>query len=468
MGTPSTESSPPQDPRPLKSIDDEPSTRPGTRSKTPALAGCQVETPASLVEFVWQLIEDRRNEVAKVIDLGAGDGRFAASGFFDEYVGYEIDKEKHPESPPHPRAEIRHECVLNADGTFDIAIGNPPYIRNQDIDPAWRTAASEVIESETGVKIHGLSNLYIYFLWLALLRTQPNGLVSLVVPYEWVARPAAAHLRDFLEDKGWEVSVYELDGETSFFPEVKTTASVSIIDKARSDGGFSYYRVTEQLETVEQPGPSGKQRIFPYERRDNDLFARRGYSLGSQAVFALTEKERQDAEIGMEDVVPCVASLRGVEEETGVLDDDTFQRHFVSKDRKSWILDMSKDDLSPQVEAWLDKAPDAVKENTTCSQRDPWYRYKMPEVPDLIYSVGFTGTRPTFLRNEIEANILGGAHGIYAGDDSLDLQKLTGFLRKIDFSDGIVPHSGGLRKIGVGQMNGILQRFFKSRTNHSE
>ncbi len=468
MGTPSTESSPPQDLRPLKSIDDEPFTRPGTRAKAPALAGCQVETPASLVEFVWQLIEERRDAIGKVIDLGAGDGRFATAGSFDEYVGYEIDQDKHPESPPHPRAEVRHECVLNAEGIFDVAVGNPPYIRNQDIDPDWRTAATEMIESETDVNIHGLSNLYIYFLWLALLRTGPDGLVSLVVPYEWVARPAAAHLRDHLEGKGWDVSVYELDGETSFFPEVKTTASVSIIDKSETEGGFSYHRVTGGLDTIEQPGPSGNDRIFPYERRNKELFARRGYSLGSQDTFALTEDERKDAGIDRESVVPCIASLRNIGEGDGPLDEETFQRRFVSTDRKCWILDMDRESLAPEVHTWLDRAPESVQQNSTCSEREPWYDYTMPEIPDIVYSVGFTGERPPLLRNDVGARTLGGVHSIYVEREGLDVDGLLQFLRDIDFSAGIVPHSGGLRKIGVGQMNGILQRFFKSRTNHSE
>lgn len=461
MGPPSSDSASLPHVRPLKEMEIKPFTRPGTRWSAPALAGCQVQTPPELVDFVWELIGERRDVIGKVVDLGAGDGRFATAGTFDEYIGYEIDESKHPESLPYSDAKVRHECVLNAEDGFDVAIGNPPYIRNQDIDPSWRAAATGTILDETGVRVHGLANLYVYFLWLALLRTKPDGLVSLVVPYEWVARPAAAHLREYLQEQRWGVSVYELEGEESFFQDVKTTVSVSVIDKSGTTGRFSYYRVTDTFRIEDQCGPGGKDQLFPYAERHDKLFARRGYSLGSQDVFALTEEERRNADISPQDVVPCVTSLRGIDLEEGRLDDEAFQSSFVSQNRKCWILDMSGGELSSEVQRWLGNAPDAIKENTTCSPREPWYKYAMPAVPDIVYSVGFTGNRPPFIQNEIGARTLGGVHGIYVGEETVSVDVLLKFLRGIDYSAGVVPYSRGLRKIGVGQMNGILRRFFK-------
>ncbi len=53
---------------------------------------CQVDTPDAWVERVWELIASKRAHVGKVVEFGAGDGRFACFGSFDTYIGYKVDK----------------------------------------------------------------------------------------------------------------------------------------------------------------------------------------------------------------------------------------------------------------------------------------------------------------------------------------------------------------------------------------
>jgi hypothetical protein len=55
------------------------------------LQRCQVETPSDLVRATWRHVHDFRKELAKVVDFGAGNGRFAHYGNYREYIGYEID-----------------------------------------------------------------------------------------------------------------------------------------------------------------------------------------------------------------------------------------------------------------------------------------------------------------------------------------------------------------------------------------
>jgi hypothetical protein len=46
-------------------------------------------------------------------------------------------------------------------------------------------------------KLNELCNLYIYFMCLALIKTKKDGIVALVIPYEWVSRPSANALREY-------------------------------------------------------------------------------------------------------------------------------------------------------------------------------------------------------------------------------------------------------------------------------
>ena len=58
------------------------------------------------------------------------------------------------------------------------------------------------------MSINRKCNLYVYFLFLALLKSRDDGLVSILVPYEWVSRPSSRPLRSFIVDHKWNVDTY--------------------------------------------------------------------------------------------------------------------------------------------------------------------------------------------------------------------------------------------------------------------
>ena len=74
---------------------------------------CQIDTPATVVSAVWKEILQRRKSVAKVVDFGAGDGRFAHGGKFSEYVGYEIDARRSTLALLPPGATLLTRCAFS-------------------------------------------------------------------------------------------------------------------------------------------------------------------------------------------------------------------------------------------------------------------------------------------------------------------------------------------------------------------
>ena len=96
---------------------------------------CQVNTPPEVVSAVWERVKERRrSQLAKVVDFGAGDGRFADGGRYRRYTGYEIDSElcRAAEVPRH--ATLINACAFSHFlEDADLCIGNPPYVRNQDL-----------------------------------------------------------------------------------------------------------------------------------------------------------------------------------------------------------------------------------------------------------------------------------------------------------------------------------------------
>lgn len=453
----------------IKELSYEPVSRPGTLKTIPSLQQCQITTPPRLVEFLWNLVLEHRSKVDSVIDLGAGDARFAIPHRFATYVGYEIDRTKYDASILPVSAKMVNKDVLFSTGKYDLAIGNPPYIRHQDINDEWKKVASKIIKDETHLDISGLSNLYQYFMWVSLLRTKDDGLVCQIVPSEWIYRPSAMMLRNYIKKNGWKVEVYRLP-EQVFFHDIATVPSITIIDKARTANEFTLLNLDESLNKVNHSNLTGPNTVqFKFVSRNPLIYAQRGLSTGSQDYFILTEKQRRELKIKMTEVVPCVTTLKPIGLSDYELDKSTFYSNYVDGDRKCWLIRTDKTKLSENLMKYLQFVPDGIRRNSTCGNREPWYLYRTPSPPQILYSSSFrNGNRPKIVVNKIGARNISAVHGIYLQKDAFPLVGTASLLLEYDFSIGTIPTINGLRKIEVKQMNGILSNIFNKAENRGD
>ena len=94
----------------------------------------QVFTPLSIVKIFWEILSKHRECMGSVLDLGAGDGRFARGGKFQRYLGIEID-DATPKSELPINAKLHYGCAFAIAGrNWDAVIGNPPYVRHHYIE----------------------------------------------------------------------------------------------------------------------------------------------------------------------------------------------------------------------------------------------------------------------------------------------------------------------------------------------
>ncbi len=420
---------------------------------------CQVDTPAHVVKQVWKLIRARRRHIGKVVDFGAGDGRFATMGQYKEYVGYEIDSRRSHAFGMPSNARIEHRCAFVDDvDDADVCLGNPPYVRNQDLPIGWRERAADVIAHRTAVTVSGLANAWQYFAFLALSSTKPHGLVALVMPYEWVSRPGAKQLRTLIADNGWDVDIYRLSDTT--FHRVLTTSAITIIDKARATGRWRYF--VEDAPSTFRPltSPSGSREVLRYTPRAAAMpegTAHRGLSPGTQEVLTLTEGERvrNGLRVGA-DVVACVTTLRGLDPGVATLTRQIFNAHYREVGAKCWLI---RTDYPPsaRLRSYLDSVPKRHRQTATCLARDDWWRFVMPAVPTILVATGFRGPRPKVVRNAIGARAVGGVAGVF-GVGVARARDLTRRLRGAALGGRIVAHSNGLRKLEIGQLQTLVTK----------
>ena len=424
---------------------------------------CQVDTPYSIVDALWARVHELRPTVGKVVDFGAGDARFAQGRDFAEYIGYEIDQDRFDQTSLPQRAQVLARCAFTDDiDDADICLGNPPYVRNQDLPPGWRTLAADILRKRTGVNVSGLANAWQYFFLLALASTKPDGLCALIIPYEWVSRPSVTALRDYIRQHRWDVSVYRLADAT--FNHVLTTSSITLIDKASHDGRWRFFQHNraERFNPLASPTTSDLG-VIPYlarrERLPGTPWAQRGLSPGSQKALTLTEGERvrNDLSTGS-DVVPCITSLRRLPAGTDELDRPTFDAVFRDQGAKCWLVRTDRNP-SAALELYLDSVPSDVYDTSTCRQRELWWNFPMPPIPDALFAQSFKGTFPKCARNTVRARAVGGVCGLYdIAPDHLDVV-LSGF-NGMDLRDRVVAHSNGFRKIEIGQINTLLRLEF--------
>lgn len=424
------------------------------------LGRCQVDTPLDIVQSTWEHVQKLRPwKLGKVIDLGAGDGRFAHHGNYTSYIGYEIDPHRCSGARLPANARLVNQCAFtDLEPDADVCIGNPPFVRNQDIPAKWREHVHGVVLQGTSVRVSGLANAWQYFFLHSLARLKADGLAALVVPFEWVSRPSAVPLRKYIREQQWDVHVYRLRG--SRFQSVLTTASITVVDRASRSGEWEFHDETADGRTLRMTSPTGSTagvlgylpaKDIPAERPR----AKRGLSPGTQGALVLTEEQRKKHSLQINrDVAACVTSLRPLSPVVNELDQTGFREHYIEGGRRCWLIRTNRGPSS-ELRAYLSSVPDGERQTRTCLSRPEWWRFAMPGTPSMLFAQGFREKFPKIVRNSVGAHAVGGVCGIYDASD-MQVDELTDKLGGMDLRDHVVSYSSGFYKVEINQINELL------------
>lgn len=429
------------------------------------LGRSQVETPPDIIRLFWKTTHKYRNSFSNVLDLGAGDGRFSLGGHYTSYEGIEIDPSKSPLDKLPDNAMISYTCAFNHVGVnYSACIGNPPYVRHHDLGKEWRDSIVDKLSTSTGERINRKSNLFVYFLFLALIKSDKDGLVSILVPYEWVSRPSAHPLRQYITKNMWHVDVYRFS--QPIFDNVLTTASISVIDKKNKDGQWNYYAIDKEGSLSELAQVTGSHlKMIPHQKR-GVIWAMRGMSPGTQKIFTLTEGERIHAGLRREDVLPCVTSLRDIPKHLSRLTLSSFNSRFVNAGAKCWLIKSFSDTISTRLTQYLDSIPINLRNTWTCNSRLFWYKYRLSKSPNLLVSTGFTEFGPKTIINSVGAYAVGAVCGVYS-DVKVTWSDIQNYLDEFNFEKRVVSHANQLKKIEIRQLNAVLNKYWQWKNHHA-
>jgi Eco57I restriction-modification methylase len=172
---------------------------------------------------------------------------------------------------------IEFSEIFSTKGGFDIIIGNPPYIRHEDIeDPLGRIKdkseykghLEEMIRDDfpgyftKKMKINTKSDLYTYFYIRSLRLLNDRGVHVFICSNSWLDVEYGAWLQKFLLDEYEMSAIYESSGKRSFnAADVNTIISVIVtVDESENrstkfvniKSGFEDFAYSENVNNLEK------------------------------------------------------------------------------------------------------------------------------------------------------------------------------------------------------------------------
>ena len=219
----------------------------------------QFFTPPAIVDCMLTLV---RNQ-GRVLEPSCGDGAFLRH--FPGALGIEIDK----------RCASADAMVMNFFGLapherFATIIGNPPYVRYQDISPDTRHLTRDSV-------LDGRANLYLFFIERCLHHLEFGGELIFITPRDLIKATSAVPLNRLLYAEGTITDFIDL-GDTHLFDEATPNCAIWRFQKGDASRRTCYAALADSRGVDVLKHPRWERRRF-VEAGGHLLFTRQDYPL---------------------------------------------------------------------------------------------------------------------------------------------------------------------------------------------
>lgn len=245
---------------------------------------------------------------------------------------------------------------------FDLLISNPPYIRHQRLSSDFKKKHKNKIQEKFGITVSGLSDMYIYYTILSHDWIKEDGIVSWLLPSEFLDVNYGKALKEYLLNEVTLLSVHRFDPSQSMFSDANITSTVITYKMAKPTNRDSKNIRFSFGDSIEDPQKekyisidnlkilnkwSNFENENYFERNSThtigELFTvKRGIATGDNNFFILNEAQIQKYNIDAEFLKPILPSPRYLKTNTVKSSDDG--QPLI--DNKLYLLDIP---LDPEV-----------------------------------------------------------------------------------------------------------------------
>lgn len=454
-------------------------------------------TPLQLADAMVGLFASEN--ICSVLEPSCGDGVFLDSlndtGMIDRISiiqAVEIEKDE-AEKVQIRYADKKNVEVCNEDffdffkrvqgkKSYDLILGNPPYIRYQYLKERQREIQSQIL-TDNGMKANKLINAWVAFMVACVQLLSEHGKIAFVIPAEILQVAYAEDLRLYLSNHLAKITLITF--EQLVFPGIEQEVVVFIGEKDECEKGIRIIEM-ENLEDFKildiqkngfQRVPHAKEKWTKYfvsademqliqQFRTDKRFAKFadyglinvGITTGNNRYFSITEETSQKYQLE-----PATLPLIGRSSHAhGIYFTETDWNINKQNGKRARLInfpDIPFEDYADGYKKYIEFG-EQNKENEgyKCSIRDRWYIVPSVWIPDAFF-LRRNNLYPKFVLNRCGAVSTDTMHRIKFNGDVEPENILLAYYNSVSFAFTEIcgrSYGGGVLEILPGEMGNIL------------
>lgn len=371
-------------------------------------------TPYELIEYMVSYIRARINP-GKILEPSAGDGRFAEPlKSFDAKVSLiEFDKEKADILASNFSEDCNICCsdfikyANQSNETFDLIIGNPPYIAKKNI-PEEQCEETEKILRYFQLDKSIFQNLWVAFVLASMKLLSNKGAIFFVLPFEFLQVQYAEKLRGFLETRFNTIEIITF--EEQVFKEIEQDICLVYLANEKKAKPYIQYTTLSDVGTKKQVLQSVIMRNKPLKKWSNcilndeetetlNMLSKKfmrvlefgdispGIVTGANSFFILPKKEIDKLLISEQYILPIITKA-SIIPQLLILKAVDFSKTFTEKNR-THLLDLNKlkeEDFSEELRSYIRKGKEKeLHKGFKCKSRKRWYDVPIIKKGDVCF-----------------------------------------------------------------------------------
>lgn len=440
-------------------------------------------TPSTIVKTMVDWALRQKVVPERIVDAGAGSGRYAISAALAFPKARVVAVEKDPLAALVLRANVAlaalydrvtvcvegyHDTTLKEIDGATLYIGNPPYIRHHNIAPEWKAWYSK-LAAKHGVKASQLAGLHLHFFLKTLDLAKAGDIGCFITAAEWLDVNYGETLRKLLVGPLGIRSLDVIDPKVPVFGDAMTSAVITafeigghresvpvrLIKTARSLSGATlgagpHIKVSRLAESLKWgPLVRGCDECPTGGRLVGELFrVRRGQVTGNNSVWVVNP---DTADLPESVLRRTVTRARELFASNGDLSSDEELKAVV--DLPADLDDLCAEDKRA-IRVFLKRAQQAGADQSYIARhRKPWFAVKLHE-PAPILCTYMARRAPAFVMNNCRARHINIAHGLYP-KVAMDAATMAALVAQLNSSVGVHSgrtYAGGLTKFEPGEV----------------
>ncbi|MCH8512536.1 MAG: N-6 DNA methylase [Kiritimatiellae bacterium] len=287
---------------------------------------------------------------------------------------------------------------------FKLLVTNPPYVRHHHLNHDRKIELQAEVKKRLGIRVSGLSGLYIYYMLLSHDLLTSGGVASWLIPSEFMYTNYGSALREYLKEHVTLIRIHRFQPKDVQFDDALVSSCVITYTKNKPEDQSAVtltsgdYETPSELRNILQKDCLSTEKWAFFDQSKPSLESglpldalfhiTRGLATGNNEFFLLGSKEVKESGIKSKFLVPVLPSPRYLK--NNLIESDEFGTPLVKGVKflisaKLEIRQLRKQD--PNLATYLEEGEKrGVANGYICRNRKIWYAQENRQPPRFVAS----------------------------------------------------------------------------------